>query len=241
MVTINGHSNRVRIWENGAGLRGPWERQLKRWEEDRRSPRDWLYAERPKPYDAHATGELNASVLGRSPREGSWGDRKRWRLEDRLPQLVRELEVRAVEAEERRLERERQQAERQRQWEAAMEHAKRRLLADHRLGVLRDRVREWQDAEAIRAYCDAVQARHGGGDRRGPRRERIARLRSKAGRATPTATDDAARPRSRSRGTQALSRKTQPLRPQPVVGQLAPMADKEPSGRRRRDAARLRA
>ena len=161
MVTINGHSNRVRIWENDVGLRGPWERQLKHWQEDRRSPRHWLYATRPKPYDAHATGELNASVLGRSPRQTTWGDRKRWRLEDRLPQLVREVEVQALEAEQRRLERERQENERQRQWEAAMEHAKRRLLADHRLKVLRQRVREWQEAEAIRAYCNAVQARHG--------------------------------------------------------------------------------
>jgi hypothetical protein len=111
VVTINGHSNKLRIWEKGAGLRGPWEHQKKRWEEDRRSPRFGLYSSRPSAYDKGATGELNASILGYSSRQDSWGDRKRWRLEDRLPQLLREPEVQAVEAEERQLAREREEAD----------------------------------------------------------------------------------------------------------------------------------
>jgi hypothetical protein len=73
---------------------------------------------------------------------------------------LRELEIQAVEAEERRLVREREEAERERQWEAAMERAKHRLVADHRLEVLRSRVRAWEEADAIRAYCDAVEAGH---------------------------------------------------------------------------------
>src|SRR5439155_16435107 len=118
--------------------------------------------DRPKPYDSGATGELNIEALGGSHgRQKSWGDRSRWKLEDRLPNLLRELEVQAVEAEERRLAREREQAERQRQWEAAMERAKRRLIEDHRLEVLRSRVRAWEEAEAIRSYCHAVERRHG--------------------------------------------------------------------------------
>src|SRR5207247_2480016 len=86
---------------------------------------------------------------------------KRWTLEDRLPQLMRELETQGVEAEERRLAAEREEAERQRQWEQAMAQAKRRLVEDHRIDVLRKRVRAWQEADAIRAYCDAVEACHG--------------------------------------------------------------------------------
>jgi hypothetical protein len=42
-----------------------------------------------------------------------------------------------------------------------MERAKRRLVADHRLEVLRSRVHAWEQADAIRAYCDAVETRHG--------------------------------------------------------------------------------
>ena len=55
----------------------------------------------------------------------------------------------------------REEAERRRQWEAAMEHAKIRLIEDHRREVLRRRVTAWNEATAIRAYCDAVEDRHG--------------------------------------------------------------------------------
>jgi len=67
----------------------------------------------------------------------------------------------SAEAEERRLAKEREDAERRRQWEAAIENAKRRLVEDHRINVLRNRVCAWEEANAIRAYCDAVEVRHG--------------------------------------------------------------------------------
>lgn len=163
VFTINGHELKVRLWEKGAGLRGPYDQQRKRWQEDREKPfRQMLFLDRPKPYDSGATGELNIESLGWSHgRQASWGDRKRWTLEDRLPQLLRELETQAVEAEEQRLAKEREEAERQLQWEAAMERAKLRLLEDHRVNVLRTRVGAWHEADAIRAYCEAVEARHG--------------------------------------------------------------------------------
>jgi hypothetical protein len=163
VFTINGHDLKVRLWEKGAGLRGPYERQRKRWQEDREKPyRLMLFLDRPKPYDSRATGELNVEALGWSHgRQTKWGDRQRWTLEDRLPQLMRELETQAVEAEERRLAKEREEAERRRQWEAAMDGAKLRLIEEHRIGVLRSRVSAWHEAEAIRAYCEAVEARHG--------------------------------------------------------------------------------
>ena len=163
VFTINGHELRVRIWERAAGQRGPYEHQMKRWKADREQPfRLMQLVERPKPYDGGATGELNVEALASAyRRQKAWGDRSRWKLEDRLSNLLRELETQAVEAEERRLAREREQAERQRQWEEAMERAKRQVVDDHRLEVLRNRVREWEEAEAIRAYCDAVEARHG--------------------------------------------------------------------------------
>lgn len=163
LFTINNHTLRVRIWEKGAGLRGPSERDLARWKHDREQPYSRMqFLDRPKPYDSGATGELNIEALSSSyGRQKTWGDRSRWTVEDRLPHLLRELELQAAEAEERRLAKEREDAERQRQWEAAMEDAKRRLIEDHQLEVLRSRVKAWQEAEAIRAYCDAIEARHG--------------------------------------------------------------------------------
>lgn len=163
VFAINSHQLKVRIWEKGAGQRGPYEHQLKRWKHDREQPyRLMQFVERPKAYDSGATGELNIEALGSAyGRQKAWGDRSRWRLEDRLGNLMHELEVQAVEAEERRLAREREEAERQRQWEAAMEHAKQRFVEEHCLEVLRNRVRAWQEAEAIRAHCEAIEARHG--------------------------------------------------------------------------------
>jgi hypothetical protein len=160
---VNGHQLKVRIWEKGVGQRGPYEHQMRRWKEDREQPfRLTQFVDRPKPYDSAATGELNVAAVGGSyGRPSSWGDRSRWKVEEKLPNLLRELELQALEAEERRLARERERAERQRQWEEAMENAKRRLIDDHRLQVLRERVRAWEEAEAIRAYCAAVEARHG--------------------------------------------------------------------------------
>lgn len=163
VFAINGHQLKVRIWEKGAGQRGPYEHQLKRWKHDREQPyRLMQFVERPKAYDSGATGELNIEALGSAyGRQKAWGDRSRWKLEDRLPNLLRELEVEAAEAEDARLAREREQAERQRQWAQAMERAKRQFVDDHRLEVLRNRVRAWEEAEAIRTYCDAVESHHG--------------------------------------------------------------------------------
>jgi hypothetical protein len=163
LFTINGHVLKARIWEKGVGMRGPYERERKRWQVDRENPfQDMLFVQRPKPYDSGATGEVNVEIIGWSHgRQTRWGDRQRWALEDRLPQFMRELAAQAVEAEERRLAEEREEAERQRRWEAAMGRAKRRLVEAHRLEVLRERVGAWSEADAIRAYCEAIEARHG--------------------------------------------------------------------------------
>jgi hypothetical protein len=87
--------------------------------------------------------------------------RKRWTLEDRLPQVLLELETLAEEEERRRLARERERAERERAWEVAMTAARKRAIEHHRVEVLQKRVRAWEEAEQIRAYCDAVERRHG--------------------------------------------------------------------------------
>ena len=111
--------------------------------------------------ESDAPDAPHVAVISQSLAQTKWGDRQRWTLEDRLPQLMRELETQAVEAEERRLAKEREEAERRRQWEVAMDRAKLRLIEDHRREVLRRRVTAWTEADAIRAYCEAVEARHG--------------------------------------------------------------------------------
>jgi hypothetical protein len=161
-VTINGHHLALRLKEKGVGPRGPWERHKRRREENRRALRfDRWEVGRIESYDKGATGQLDLSILSYGPRQKSWGDRKRWQLEDRLPQVVRELETLAEEAEQQRLARERKEAERQRAWELAMAAAKERAIEHYRVEILRRRAGAWEEAQEIRAYRDAVESRHG--------------------------------------------------------------------------------
>lgn len=156
-VSVKGHSWTLRIVEKGVGQRGSWEQARQRQQEYRdRGEYRWV-GDRIEPYDKHATGQLDIEFA----RGRSWGDRKRWTLEDRLGDLLRTIEAYAEAAEQRRLEAERAAAERQRQWEEAMQQAKARFIAHHHTEQLRKRVRAWQEADAISAYCDALEARFG--------------------------------------------------------------------------------
>jgi hypothetical protein len=161
-VTIKGHELVLRLAEKGVDLRGPWEAHKKRREEDREAMRvDRWDVGRIEPFDKGATGQLEISIVGYGSRQRAWGDRKRWSLEDRLPQLLAELETLAEEAEQRRLTLQREEEERQQAWERAMVLARERAIEHHDVETLRRRVDAWEEADRVRAYCDAVEQRHG--------------------------------------------------------------------------------
>jgi len=162
VVTIKGHELELRLAEKGVDLRGPWEAHKERRDEDREAMRfDRWDVGRIEPFDKGATGRLEVSIVGYGSRQRAWGDRKRWSLEDRLPQLLAELETLAEEAEQRQLTREREEEERQQAWEKAMVLARERAIEHHHVETLRGRVDAWEEADRIRAYCDAVEQRHG--------------------------------------------------------------------------------
>jgi hypothetical protein len=93
-------------------------------------------------------------------RRSHWGDRQRWRLEDKLPALLREIAHRAHTEYERRQAQQRNEEEIRQRWMTAMRQARTALLEDHRLKALRTQVQAWQEATAIRAYCDALEDHH---------------------------------------------------------------------------------
>jgi hypothetical protein len=97
----------------------------------------------------------------REGRSASWADRKSWTLEDKLPELMRELEIRAAEDDDRDLRARRAAEERHRRWELAMVDAKDRFVEAHRRNVLRGQIADWQEAKAIREYLAALEAEHG--------------------------------------------------------------------------------
>ncbi|MFD9122296.1 hypothetical protein [Streptomyces bottropensis] len=93
-------------------------------------------------------------------RRTHWGDRKQWSLEDKLPALFREIAHRAHTEYERQQAQQRKEEETRQRWLTAMQQARTALLEDHRLKALRTQVQAWQEATAIRAYCDALEDHH---------------------------------------------------------------------------------
>lgn len=107
------------------------------------------------------SGSLSIEICDYSAREGRtfrWADRKSWRLEDKLPDVLREIEIRAAEDEHRRLQAERAAAERRGRWETAMDQAKQALIEADRAEHLRRQAAQWREAHHLRAYVAAMRA-----------------------------------------------------------------------------------
>lgn len=110
--------------------------------------------------DSAATGRLILELVPayRSDRIAQWADRKRWSLDDKLPDVLAEITVRAAEAAHERLEAERRAAARRIAWEAAMDEARERHYQARCAEILDEQIKAWEHAERIRRYCDHLQA-----------------------------------------------------------------------------------
>lgn len=126
-----------------------------------------LAAEQPKydwqritEYEPVPTGRLELILL---PRTGDrlgqhrWADRKRWSLEDKLPQALEEILQRGQAAERDRLDRQRAKIERRRRWGAAMRQARADYIEHRCAAHLHRQLEHWREAQEINAFCDAVQ------------------------------------------------------------------------------------
>ncbi|XVS66014.1 hypothetical protein ACQPYE_08160 [Actinosynnema sp. CA-299493] len=91
-------------------------------------------------------------------RRRRWADRTRWSLEDRLGDIIKELEGRVRFDEERRIAEEREKRARQYQWEDAMAEARFRFAEDARIAALNEQMQAWETAAKVRAYCQAAEA-----------------------------------------------------------------------------------
>lgn len=163
MVEIRGHSYPVEISEEKVPLRGPWEEQERYRKSDFYS-RQLGIERRIGRYDKEGTGRLTLTLSGgynRHGRQSSWGDRRSWKLDDKLPDVLREIEVRAVEDDHAEAERRRQEAERQRQWEAAMERAQVRFVEAEREKALRVQIAAWQEAQLFARYLFELEETQG--------------------------------------------------------------------------------
>ena len=168
VITIGGVAVTLRISEKGVAV--PSARPANdHWNQSVSAP-----ARRSFANEEGATGLLSVALLAPSTgssRQSSWGDGKKQTLERCLPAVLMEAETRSAEQRERiRLAQE--EADRRRQaWEEAMERARTLHAESHRAVVLVAQVEGWQQATAIRSYCDAIQQAHPG---HGPAAEWIA-------------------------------------------------------------------
>lgn len=167
-----------RLREGKVQIRGHWEQEVERYRDIDPEDAWWRDRELPRgPYDANADGKLELELFcGQSyayqGRQSRWGDRQRWSLEDRLTDAVLEVEIRAAEAvhrEERKREvaieakRQAEEVAKQREidFEIHLKEAWQRLFEARRARELRSQASAWAEAQALSAYCDAVEGAHG--------------------------------------------------------------------------------
>jgi DNA-binding IscR family transcriptional regulator len=91
-------------------------------------------------------------------RRRRWADRTRWRLEDKLGDVLAELDARAAIGAEQVAAEEQARAERRAEWEQAMARAREQYLEDYRYRTLLDQVNARNEARDIAEYCDALDA-----------------------------------------------------------------------------------
>lgn len=109
-------------------------------------------------FDFPKTPELGIRIEGKDYHfwASTWTDTDARSLEDALPQIVQELELRHDRSEARREVEEKQRLEAQTQWELVREKAVEKLTRSHRADVLRQQAADWSTAQAISAYAEAM-------------------------------------------------------------------------------------
>ena len=117
-------------------------------------------------WDYHPSGRLSVRLDdaydGARTARGRFGDGKRSRAEDKIPDLIAELLERARLATERRQEAMRLDDLYAKERDAGVERAKRRYLDDLRAHAAAEHAERWHRAERLRAYAEAMRKRPSG-------------------------------------------------------------------------------
>ena len=163
VITADDHPSALRFSEEGLPSRVHWEKQNQTYDTWGHLGGKWKLPPLTE-YEAGATGRLQLDIpgYGGGGRPSKWADRKSWSLEEKLPEVLREIEVRAAEAKAREKEAEQREIERARKWETAKALAVERWAENRRGEVLRADVARWREAKTIRDYCDAASATYRG-------------------------------------------------------------------------------
>jgi hypothetical protein len=167
-----------RLREGKVKTRGPWEQEVEHYRNVDRESAWWRDRELPGgAYDANADGKLELDLFcgqryAFGGRQSRWGDRQRWSLEERLPEVLQEIEIRAAEATLREEEKrqaaieakhraEEEAKQREIDWKVHLKEAWQLLFEERRAKELRSQAAAWAEARELGAYCDAVERTHG--------------------------------------------------------------------------------
>lgn len=93
-----------------------------------------------------------------SGRRRNFADRKRWRLEDRLADVLAEVRFRLDEQVSRQQTAEREKQDRERAWQQAMEKARADFHESRRVAALERQLADLDKSTRVRAYCDELEA-----------------------------------------------------------------------------------
>jgi hypothetical protein len=149
-ISIRGHSHVVDMSELIDKV--PHEPTMKELKDKERH--SWV---RIPAYDHVPSGRLTLKVVGGGQvRQETFADTKTIDLEDRLPTVLQELELRSAAEEERERKLELERQERRRHWEQVHEEAKSGAREQHRADTLMSQAQRWQQANDLAAYLDAV-------------------------------------------------------------------------------------
>lgn len=151
-IVISGYRYSLRIREKG-GTGG-----------DRLPPR---YGRKPLPPWQESklnrfvpTGRLSVTIergYSRDRRPAEFRDTRSQPLDEKLPAVLRELEIRALEDERSRQQAEHQAAEKRRRWDQAMERAKLDLRETRRADLLHEQVKQWRTATELDSYLTEMR------------------------------------------------------------------------------------
>jgi hypothetical protein len=92
-------------------------------------------------------------LLGQGYGSVSWGDRKRWSLEQKLPAMFKAVADLAAAHAQARADKEAEKQRRRQQWEAAVPRARQAYIDQINRDRLHAQVSSSAEAEAIRQYC----------------------------------------------------------------------------------------
>lgn len=112
-------------------------------------------------HDQVPSGRLRVDLGGAadSERRSFWADRASWNLEDKLPELLREMAVRADELRLRREAKTRAEAEYEQAVRREEERARARAAEAYRCKLLEDELARWREVRELRNYAAAMAER----------------------------------------------------------------------------------